>query len=99
MAAMLIRHRLADFAAWLPVFAAESPVRRAHGARQERVLRSATDPNEVIVLLEWDDLERARLYADSDDTRVAMWQAGVIDQPDIWLLQDIGEPPPEEALP
>ena len=99
MAAMLIRHRVADFAAWLPAFTAESPVRRAHGARQERVLRSATDPDEVLVLLEWDDLDRARLYADSDDARIAMWQAGVIGQPDIWLLLEIGESHPQEALP
>jgi heme-degrading monooxygenase HmoA len=89
MVAMLIRHRVADFAAWMPAFAAEEPVRRAHGARQERVLRSTADPHEVIVLLEWDDPERARLYAESDDARVAMWQAGVTDQPDIWLLKDI----------
>ncbi|MDQ2652663.1 MAG: hypothetical protein M3Z20_06415 [Chloroflexota bacterium] len=88
MATMLIRHRVADYAAWMPVFAEERPIRRAHGAQQERVFRNATDPHEVLVLLEWDVLERARLYADSDDTRIAMRQAGVTDQPDIWLLQE-----------
>lgn len=89
MTAMLIRLKVADFAAWLPAFAGEGAIRRAHGARQERVFRNALDPNEVFVLLDWDDLERARLYADSDDARVAPWQAAVSDSPEIWLLQDI----------
>ena len=88
MATMLIRHRVADYAAWVPAFTEERPVRRAHGAQQERIFRSTTDPREVFVLLQWDDLERARLYADSDDARVAMRQAGVTDQPDLWLLQE-----------
>jgi heme-degrading monooxygenase HmoA len=99
MAAMLIRHRVADFAAWMPAFAAEASVRRAHGARQERVLRSSTDPHEVIVLLEWDDLERARLYAESDDARLAMRQAGVTDQPDVWLLHESEAWQPQDVNP
>ena len=90
MAAMLMRLRMADFATWKPAFTAEGPVRRAHGVQQERVFRSAAGADEVFVLLEWDDLERARLYAVSDDLRVAAWQAEVTDSPDIWLLQETG---------
>lgn len=89
MTAMLLRLKVTDFATWMPAFTGEGAIRRAHGARQERVFRSAMDPNEVFVLLDWDDLERARLYADSDDARVATWQAVVTDSPDIWLLQDV----------
>lgn len=88
MAAMLIRLQVTDFAAWMPAFAEEGSVRRAHGVRQEHVFRNALDPNEVFVLLDWDDLARARLYADSDDARVAAWQAVVTDAPEVWLLQE-----------
>ena len=45
-----------------------------------RLFCSAVDPNEVLLLLEWDDLERARLFADSDDLREAM-DAGRRDGP------------------
>ena len=86
MTAILIRLRVTNYAAWMPAFAEEGAVRRSHGAQQERVFRNAANPHEVFVLLEWDDLERARLYADSDDARVAKWQTEVTDQPDIWLL-------------
>ena len=40
------------------------------------------------MLLEWDDLERARLFVDSDDLREAMIRSGVAERPDIWFLED-----------
>ena len=85
---MLIRLQVTDFAAWLPAFASERAIRRAHGAEQERIFRNASDPSDVFVLLAWDDVERARLYAEADDVRVAAWQALVTAPPDIWLLQE-----------
>ena len=88
MPAILIRHKVADYGAWKPVFDEHGMTRRANGCQGGRILRSADDPNEVVILLEWDDLERARLFADSDDLREAMDRAGVTDRPDIWFLAE-----------
>ncbi|MDQ3694780.1 MAG: cyclase [Chloroflexota bacterium] len=88
MPAMLIRHKVTDYDAWRPVFDEHGLTRRANGSRGGRIYRGASDPNEVVILLEWDDLERARLFADSDDLRETMARAGVTDRPDIWLLED-----------
>ena len=44
------------------------------------------------MLLEWDDLERARLFVDSDDLQEAMTRAGVTDRPNIWFLEDVERP-------
>ena len=90
MPALFIHHKVADYAAWKPHFDAHALTRRANGCEGGRVFRRANDPNDVVVLLEWDDLERARLFADSDDLREAMTRAGVIDLPEIWLLDDAG---------
>ena len=92
MPAVLIRHKVGDYAAWAPVYGEDAVTRRANGARDDRLFRSADDPNEVLLLIEWDDLERARLFADSDDLRESMNRAGVTDQPDIWFLEDVGPP-------
>ncbi len=89
MPAMLIRHTVADFAAWKPRFDAHGITRRANGSRGGRVYRSADDPDAVVILLEWDDLERARFFADSDDLREMLAQAGATDRPDIWFLDDL----------
>ena len=93
MPALSIRHRVADYVAWKPCFEEHGMTRRANGCQGERIFRNADDPNEVLVLLEWDDLERARFFSDSDDLREAMARAGVRDDPDIWFLEDVDNPP------
>ena len=68
-------------------------MRRANGCQGERLFRNARDPGEVLVLMGWDDLERARLFAQSDDLLEAMARAGVTDRPDVWFLEE-AEPSP-----
>lgn len=92
MPSVLVRHKVKDYAAWKAVFDEHGIARRANGSQGDRLFRSAADPNEVLILLEWDDLDRARLFADSDDLREAMDRAGVTDQPDIWFLEDADHP-------
>ena len=89
MPSLLIRHRVADYAAWSTVFAEQEIVRRANGSRGGRILHAAADPAEILVLLEWDDLERARLFVDSDDLQEALRHAGVIGEPEFWFLDDV----------
>ena len=92
MPAMLIRHHVVDYAAWKAVFDEREITRRANGSQEGWLFRDADDPHEVLLLLQWDDLERARLFADSDDLREAMTRAGVTDRPDIWFLEDVERP-------
>jgi heme-degrading monooxygenase HmoA len=88
MPSLLIQLRVADHDAWSTVFAEQEIVRRANGSRGGRIWRAAADPVEILVLLEWDDLERARLYVDSDDLQEAMQRAGVIGVPEFWFLEE-----------
>lgn len=92
MPALLIRHHVADYPAWKTVFDEHELTRRANGSQGGWLFRDAADPHEVLVLLAWDDLERARLFVDSDDLREAMARAGVMDRPDIWFLEDVDHP-------
>lgn len=89
MLAMLIRHTVVDYRAWKPVFDEDEVTRRANGCEREHLFRNADDPNELVLLLEWDDLERARLYADSDDLRLALRRSGVIGDAEIEFLEDV----------
>jgi hypothetical protein len=70
------------------VFDAYGITRQANGSRGGQLFRSASDPNELVVLLEWDVLERARHFAQSDDVREVMQRAGVVDHPDVYFLKD-----------
>jgi heme-degrading monooxygenase HmoA len=91
MPCLLIRHTVQDYSDWKAVFDEQEDLRRANGSQGGRLFRS-TESGEVLVLLEWDDLERARLFADSDDLREALARAGVTDRPNIWFLEDVGRP-------
>jgi heme-degrading monooxygenase HmoA len=88
MSALLVRLKVADYSAWKPVFDDQSDARRANGSLGGRVFRNDDDPNEILALLDWDDLERARLFAKSDEMRHALVQSGVVDQPDVWFLDE-----------
>jgi heme-degrading monooxygenase HmoA len=84
---LLIRHKVADYPKWKSAFDEHGATRQANGSRGGQLFRNANDPNELIILFDWDDLERARQFTQSEDLRQAMQRAGVADQPDIYFLE------------
>ena len=88
MPALLIRLKVPDYDTWRRVFGEAAGTHRAHGARNGRVFRNDADPDELWLLLEWDDLRRARLFTQSDDLIDELIRAGVTDQPDYWYLDE-----------
>jgi hypothetical protein len=93
MPSVVIRQKVADYATWKPIFDGHTSTRRANGSQGGRLFRNAADPNEILVLFEWDDLDRARLFTQSDDLHEGMAHAGVVDRPDLWFLEEIDQPP------
>jgi hypothetical protein len=87
MAALLIRHRVADLPVWNQVFEDDRTSRRAYGAQEESVFHNPVDPTELVILMEWDDPDRARLFAQSDDLQATFARAGVRDGPSVWVLE------------
>jgi heme-degrading monooxygenase HmoA len=85
---LLVRHRVADYERWKVAFDAHGVTRQANGSRGGQLFRDAADPNELVVLLEWDILENARQFAHSEELREVMQRAGVVDRPDISFLKD-----------
>jgi hypothetical protein len=88
MAILVIRHRVQDYGRWKAAFDEDAGVRQAHGSRRERIFHDVADADEVLVYLEWDEAERAQLYARSGDLRDTMVQSGVVGRPDIWILKE-----------
>jgi heme-degrading monooxygenase HmoA len=89
---ILIRHKVADYQRWKPAFDAHGATRKAGGSKGARLLRSAEDPNEIVILLEWESLEKAREFAQSDDLRKTMQRAGVVGKPDVYFLEELERP-------
>jgi heme-degrading monooxygenase HmoA len=89
MAHLLVRHKVRDFAKWKPVFDEHAATRKAAGCKGGRLFRSAEDPQQVVILFDWDNTQNARRFSESDDLRKTMERAGVIDRPDIYFLEEL----------
>ncbi len=89
---LLIRHKVRDFATWKPVFDEHGSTRRASGSKGGYLFRNASDLNEVVMLFEWADLNKARQFTQSEDLRKTMERAGVTDRPDIYFLEQVDRP-------
>ena len=86
---ILVRTKVEDYNKWKTVFDEDSSNRKEMmGSKGGFLFGNADDPNEVIILLEVDDLEKARQFAQSDDLKEAMEKGGVVGQPDIVFIDD-----------
>ena len=87
---LLVRHKVDDYERWQSVFDHHhGATREQSGSKGGWILRNADDPNELVILLEWDSLDNARHFANADELREAMQRAGVADQQDVYFLEEI----------
>lgn len=91
MAHILVHHKVNDFNNWKPFFEKHSAYRAENGSLGGKVFRNSNDPNEVFVLLEWDSIENAMRFAQSDDTREVMKTAGVLGIPSVYFVEEVAE--------
>lgn len=73
MAFIVTRIQVGDYERWRPMFDQDKPRAREQATRK-RILRSVDDPNEVVILLEFDSL------ADAQEARRRLLDAGVLDR-------------------
>jgi uncharacterized protein (DUF1330 family) len=86
---LLIRHTIHDYDTWKPAYDEDAPNRRAHGSKGGRLYRNANNPQETIVILEFDDHERAVEFTESPELRERLQRAAVVDHPDIVFLDEV----------
>lgn len=84
---MIIRHTVGDFLEWKTGYEAHGAARAAAGLSEKHLLQDAGDPNQVTIILEANDLQRAEEFSASDDLREVMQKVGVIGKPDIYFCK------------
>jgi len=89
MATLLVRHDVKDYAKWKVVYDGFESFRKEHGVRGARVLRNTTKPNEIVVLHEFDEMRKAKSFANSKELKEAMHRGGVTGKPDIYFLRQM----------
>lgn len=86
---VLVRHKVADYGTWKPIFDEHGATRAKSGSQVGQLFRNADEPNELIFLMEVDDLGSGRQFAQSDNLRETMQRAGVSDRPDVYFLEKV----------
>jgi hypothetical protein len=78
-----VRHTVADYARWRPVFDADESSRRAAGATGvQQVYRDLENPNDITMVLEWDKRENAEKFLHNPALAETMKSAGVTSAPE-----------------
>ncbi len=89
---LLVRHKVLDYAEWKPAFDEHGAARKEMGSKGGYLLRNIDDSNEVMIIVEIDDVDKARQFVQSEDFRQAMERSGVADTPDLYFLDLVDRP-------
>jgi hypothetical protein len=83
MGLLIIHHRVRDYDAWRPAYDAHKPMRNSAGLTNGRVFRATDNSNDLVILLDMADRQKAQDFVASDDLKTVMRNAGVEGTPEI----------------
>ncbi len=89
MTYVLVRFSVEDLAKWKPVFEEAAALRRNFGSMGVRAFSRAENPNEVVILGEYADKEKAMQMFQSQEFREATQRAGVKGLPEVTFLDEV----------
>ena len=88
MAYVLIEHLVGDYGTFKTVYLDDQERRKRSGSKGARVMRVSGDPNDIIILIEWDTVENAREWAESLELHEAMqWSTSNVATPRVVVLE------------
>ena len=85
-----VRHKVQDYSAWKTIFDGATKMRKASGEKSYQVWNTENDPNNLFLLFEWDNIANAKKFLGSTELKTAMKKAGVIEEPEIRFLKELG---------
>lgn len=86
---VLVRFTVEDLAKWKPVFEEAAALRKNFGSLGVRAFSKADSPNEVTILGEYADKEKAMQMFQSQEFREATARAGVKGPPEVTFLDEV----------
>jgi quinol monooxygenase YgiN len=93
MVTMFVRHTVSDYNSWKRVYDEFASVRKERGVTGASVHRDPNDRNVIMVTHRFKDMNAATAFANSEDLKSAMADAGVSGAPEFWFGEDIEQTP------
>ncbi len=88
-ATLVVRHTVADYAAWRAVYDSVDSIRQDHGCTGHRVLRDPADANDLFITHEFPSVNDAEAFAHDPNFGAAMQRAGVTSAPRIEIFRSV----------
>ena len=88
---LVVRHKVASFAKWKPVFDGHEAFRKQSGWTSHEVLADVTDPNQVTIIGHIRSAAQAKEFGKAPSLKEAMQKGGVQGAPDVTLLKEVEE--------
>ncbi len=89
MTYVLAIHKVENYVKWKSVFEGVIDIRKSAGEKSYQIFHTDDDPTSLVLLFEWDNLDNARKFMESDELREKMQQGGVIGKPDVYFLKEV----------
>jgi quinol monooxygenase YgiN len=84
MTTIIVRHTVADYEKWRPLFDEDESRRRANGGKGvNRVYRDADNLNVITIIMDWDNAENALKFTKDPALGAVMQKAGVVGMPEL----------------
>jgi heme-degrading monooxygenase HmoA len=68
--------KLEDYDTWKPVFDERAALRKDSGSKEARLFRNFDDDKEVVIFFDWDNMESARKFFESESLQKALQKGG-----------------------
>jgi hypothetical protein len=83
---ILVQHKVREYTQWQIIFNNSQEWRQAMGEKHYQIFTDVDDINKISLLLEWENIDKAKLFIADSQLSEYMQHAGVIDLPIIHLL-------------
>jgi hypothetical protein len=85
MTTMFVRHTVSNYEVWRKAYDDFSSIQKTKGVASQAVYQATDNPNDITVTHEFPSMGAAQAFANSDELRKAMQNAGVMGVPTIWF--------------
>ena len=76
MVYVLGKLKLESYEKWKPFFDERLSTRKESGSKEAHLFRNSENQNEVVILFDWDNIENARKYMESDSLKKLLINVG-----------------------
>jgi hypothetical protein len=87
MTTLIIKEQVQNYNNWKTVFDSQHNLRVEYGEKTEHIYRENEHPNNMVIMLEWENEKRAKQFSKSKELKDALDKSGIIGKPNMYFVE------------